>query len=198
MTRGSSIRLFAALLPPPECTEALAGWARSELAGPGRRLLAPDMMHLTMSFLGERPVPELATLTAALAEIDAKAPELGLGAPVFLPPRQPRTVAVEVTDDSGSLAELQRRTADALEAASSWQPPKRRFRPHITVARLRRDSVVEGVPGATPPLTFRPVALELLRSHLLPEGAVYEALATKLLYDGDECLDGPSSIRLAR
>ncbi|HUA11663.1 MAG TPA: RNA 2',3'-cyclic phosphodiesterase [Solirubrobacteraceae bacterium] len=198
MKRSPTIRLFAALALPRECTAALAAWARSELGAPGTRLLAPDAMHLTIAFLGERPAGELEELTAALEALDIEAPELHLGAPVRLPPRAPRTVAVEVTDPSGALAELQRRTADALASASGWEPRRRRFRPHITVARMRRNTPPPGAVGATPSLPFNPLALELLRSHLLPDGAVYELLATRSLHAAYERRDGPRSVRLDR
>lgn len=198
MKRAPTIRLFAALLPSPECTEELAGWARAALTGPGTRLLAPAAMHLTISFLGERPAAELEPLRGALEALDIESPDLDLATPVFLPPRNPRTVAVEVTDESGALADLQRTTTQALAAASAWQPPKRRFRPHITVARLRRDSVPDGPLPATPALVFRPLALELLRSHLLPDGAVYEALASRPLHDAHAIPEVPRSVRLER
>ncbi|MGA7703861.1 MAG: hypothetical protein WB998_03085, partial [Solirubrobacteraceae bacterium] len=62
----------------------------------------------------------------------------------------------------------------------------RRFRPHVTVARLRSsaDRRSKGSRGAertlapTPALSFVPGELILYRSWLSPEGASYEQLAS--------------------
>src|SRR5437016_4113004 len=67
------------------------------------------------------------------------APELSLGAPLWLPPKRPRALAVEVRDDSGALLRLQGALAEALAGTIDWQPERRRFKAHITVARMRAD-----------------------------------------------------------
>jgi 2'-5' RNA ligase len=68
--------------------------------------------------------------------------------------------------------------------ATSWQAERRRFRAHITVARMRgrsaaRRSSHAGEPAllATPPLSFTPASIVLYRSWLSKAGASYEALA---------------------
>jgi 2'-5' RNA ligase len=68
-----------------------------------------------------------------------------------------------------------------MSEAGGWEPPRRRFRAHVTVARMR-----EGALGAsyarplepTPQLSFVPVSMVLYRSWLAPAGATYEALET--------------------
>jgi len=181
MADGQTIRLFAALLPPAVCARELRAWARGALGAPGVRLLAPESMHITIAFLGERPATELPALVAAIEAAELPPPQLALGAPILLPARRPRTVAVEITNGGGELAELQLQTVRALADASGWEPPRRRFRPHITVARFRAGTPSPGALPVTPAISFRPVALELLRSHLLPTGAEYEPLASRPL-----------------
>ena len=144
-------------------------------------------------------IGELASALAPCARYSSI--DLALGAPVWLPPRGPRALAVEVHDSSGDLEHMQRELSDALARLSDWEPERRRFRAHITVARVRGAGARaagrhghraergggrarEGERGGgielpvTPPLRFAPEAIALYRSRLLPEGAAYEALAS--------------------
>ncbi|HEY1450283.1 MAG TPA: RNA 2',3'-cyclic phosphodiesterase [Solirubrobacteraceae bacterium] len=208
-------RLFAAIDPPRVVNEQLASWAR-EVAGAIRaqagpagagedfkvRLLAPETMHVTLCFLGSRPPAEMQTLAAALEALDGSVGELSLGAPLWLPPRAPRTLALEIGDADGSLADVQARLSDAFAQAVDWQPERRRFKAHLTVARLgrgkpsrrargrrpgrQRRGADEGASGPpllppTPQLSFRPTSLVLYRSWLDSQGARYEPVATRAL-----------------
>jgi 2'-5' RNA ligase len=199
MSRGTTARLFAAVDPPERVREELCAWARGAL-GPGLgrggaqrplRLLAPDLLHLTICFLGSRPVEEIEAIIGALKDGATPVGELSVGAPLWLPPRRPRALAIELHDPLGELARLHDEVRDAISAATAWDPegkrtrspaePRRRFRPHVTLARMR-----EGAAGRaglyhrelppTPQLAFTPEQLILYRSWLSPEGAEYEAL----------------------
>jgi RNA 2',3'-cyclic 3'-phosphodiesterase len=149
MARGATARLFAAVDPPAAVREHLAAWAR-EVAAALRaqagaapdaklRLLAPETMHVTLCFLGARPVAELDALATALERCEVpRAGELALGAPLWLPPRNPRSLALEVGDGEGWLERLQRAIVEAFARAIAWEPDRRRFRAHVTVARIGR------------------------------------------------------------
>jgi 2'-5' RNA ligase len=202
MSRGATARLFVAVDPPLEVREALAAWARNvgvaaRAVGGSRgalRLLGEHSLHLTLCFLGSRPVAEIEALGEALAAAGEHACELSLGAPLWLPPRRPQALAAEIHDHGGELERVQQALTTELSSVSSWQPERRRFRPHITVARLRRGgrtrrsgaerSAREGLEQslpATPRLSFTPQAVVLYRSWLSREGASYEALASSEL-----------------
>jgi 2'-5' RNA ligase len=192
MPHGQTARLFLALDLPRGVREELAGWARaatSSLAaargrsgdgGGGVRLLAPELMHLTLCFLGSLPAEEIEPLCAALAGCGAPPVQLTVGAPVWLPPRRPRALAVAVGDPQDALEGVRELLAQALAAAGSWEPERRRFRPHVTVARLRAGFASAGAAALTPTpgLSFRGDSVSLYRSWLAPSGASYEALAT--------------------
>jgi 2'-5' RNA ligase len=185
VSRRPTARLFVAVDPPPAACAQLSAWAR-ELAraasGTGwpLRVLAPDALHLTLCFLGARPVAEIDALAASLAPACAPLGELRVGAPVLLPPRRPRALAVEIHDAAGELAALHARLVAELAAVSGWQPERRRLRPHITLARVggaARGAEVPAMLPPTPGLAFTPRWLVLYRSRLDPAGASYEALA---------------------
>jgi 2'-5' RNA ligase len=210
MTRGATARLFVAVDPPAEVCEELLAWGRRALSSISRRgakpvdgdarLLDTDALHVTLCFLGSRPVAEIEPIGSALAGCASPVGELSLGAPLWLPPRGPRVLAVELHDREGGLRRLHEEVCGALSEAIGWQPERRRFRAHITVARVRgagrrrRRRSAEPARGrrdaggcheaeqralpATPPLRFTPSKVVLYRSWLSRTGASYEALAT--------------------
>jgi RNA 2',3'-cyclic 3'-phosphodiesterase len=188
MTRAATARLFVAIDPPARVREALCAWARSAV-GPARgrgsgasrplRLLAPELLHVTICFLGSRPVEEIEALAGVLGECAALVGEMSVGAPLWLPPRRPRALAVELHEPSGKLARLHNAVGLALAVEEARH---RRFRPHITLARMREGAAPRAreLPP-TPALAFTPDELILYRSWLSPEGAEYEAVGSATL-----------------
>jgi 2'-5' RNA ligase len=177
---SGSLRLFVAAEPPAAVCEQLADWARRALGrNAAIRRLDPALLHLTLCFLGSQPpaaVAEIAAVLAALVEAAAAVEDLAVGAPAWLPPRRPRVLAVEVGDPQGALRALHERLSRELSAALAWQPPHERFRPHITLARMRPGSARARELAPTPPLRFAPTAVTLFRSDLDAAGATYTAL----------------------
>ena len=183
MNRGAKARLFIAAEPPAEVRARLAQWARGAL-GPQRdgvRRIEPNALHITLCFLGHRPVEEIDPLATIVLDCAAEATGAGaldVGAPLWLPTRRPRVLAVELHDGTGALGDLQADVSRAVAVASDWEPEKRRFRPHLTVARMRAGTRIERRElAATPQLSFAPEALTLYRSRLARTGAVYEPIA---------------------
>ena len=185
---GDRGRLFVAASLPDGVRAELARWARLAAVGRlGVRRLEPETLHLTLCFLGDQPlscVSELAGVLGGAVEAVAGIGELALGAPVWLPPRRPRALAVEIGDPEGALRSLQGLLAADIAATIDWQPGTQRFRPHVTVARMRPGSTRSGTgerPGElvpTPQLSFACEKVVLLASHLEREGARYEELAS--------------------
>jgi RNA 2',3'-cyclic 3'-phosphodiesterase len=195
MTSAPTARLFVAVVPPEGVCEALAAWARTAVRGLGLRagaggtssvrVLSPELLHVTLCFLGSRPVAEIASIGGSLAECAMPVGELSIGAPLWLPPRRPRALAVEVRDDpEGGLAGLREALVGALARACGYVEERGRYRAHLTLARMRegpRGQARERVLPPTPALSFTPASVVLYRSWLSPAGASYEALATHTL-----------------
>ena len=146
------------------------------------RALQPDSLHLTLCFLGSRPLAEIEALAEALARGVAPVGELSLGAPLLLPRRRPRALAVEVHDPQEALSRLQARLLVEIARACAAEPAeRRRLRAHITVARISagaRHGAFGGALPATPPGRFTPRTIGLYRSWLEPAGARYETVAS--------------------
>jgi RNA 2',3'-cyclic 3'-phosphodiesterase len=195
--RSPTARLFVAVDPSQDVCEQLVAWTRGALRGIDRRstntparVLDAELLHVTLCFLGNRPVAEIDAIAAQLAACDGTSGELSVGAPLWLPPRRPRALAVEL-HDSGELAHLRAQFVAALREPGNWQAgggaprgadavgARRRFRPHVTVARMGRGaSRIDRVLPPTPSLSFVPRQLVLYRSRLSPQGANYEAIAS--------------------
>ena len=62
---GERLRLFCALTLPDDVLDVLERWQRDDLRGDARALRR-DQLHLTLAFLGHRPVGELAPIAGAV------------------------------------------------------------------------------------------------------------------------------------
>jgi 2'-5' RNA ligase len=180
-------RLFVAVDPPAAQRAEIAGWARRALPGLGDvpggvRPVAAEQIHVTVCFLGSQPAERIEEIAAVVRGASAPVGPLGLGAPVWLPRRRPRALAIELHDETGSLADLARDLGRDLGEAIGWAAESRRYRPHVTVARMRGGAVVPRALAATPAVSFEPEALTLYRSRLQPGGAVYQAVARIALF----------------
>jgi 2'-5' RNA ligase len=166
-----SMRLFVALDLPEEVVRALHAWARAA-DRPGLRVLDPASLHVTLAFLGSRPAEEAEAIGEAAAACAAPVPDLRLGGAAWLGRRS--ALAVDVVDAAGACARLQAAVQDALVALGAYEPEARPFRPHVTVARVRRGArVARAVPDPPTVGAFAGVALTLYASRLSPAGARY-------------------------
>jgi RNA 2',3'-cyclic 3'-phosphodiesterase len=179
-------RLFVALELPVETLSRLEAWGREALADPALRPVATASLHLTLAFLGYRPEREIGRIAAIVESLAGPAPEIVLGDPVARPERgRPRLYALPV--ESAEAVQLQAALEGKLVSARLYEPEKRPFWPHLTVARVRPESRgskrprrVESLPGPLPQGLLQSTScrrMALYRSELKPRGAIYTPLA---------------------
>ncbi len=179
-------RLFVALDLPEQVRAGIAGWGRRALGDPALRPVKAESLHITLAFLGWTAEREIARLTEIVEASGGAAPTIELGGPVPRPERgRPRLFALPA--DSPATVALQADLQEKLVAARLYEPERRPFWPHVTVARVRREergskrpAPVSKLPGALPRELLRPfggVRLTLYRSQLQPQGAQYTPLA---------------------
>jgi 2'-5' RNA ligase len=186
-------RLFVALDLPGAVQDALGVWVTRlpRAVRQGVRPVAAEALHVTLCFLGWQPEQEIEPIAAACRVVAAE-PEVDLAVlgPVWLPRRRPRVLAVGLEDRDGALERLQGSLSAALAAGSWYQPEKRPYMAHVTVARVSAGSRRPGEAGrgidraeltAPPSLTFPGSRVVLYRSRLHRSGARYEALAAVAL-----------------
>jgi RNA 2',3'-cyclic 3'-phosphodiesterase len=174
-----SARLFAALELPADVRAQLAEFGgaaagHDQALRPTRR----DALHLTLAFLGHRALDEVDPAREAVRAVaGTPAPTLALGGALWLAPRRPHVLTVALEDAGGALEALHAAVVAQLSAALPWEPEARPFRPHVTVARVRRDwrPGMRELPEA-PRARFTPEAVVLFRSHLGGGPVRYEPL----------------------
>ncbi len=177
------VRLFVALELPGGVVSALVRWRDDIVTGEtGLRAVPPSSLHVTLCFLGSQPataVPDIIAACGVVGSLPAAA--LTVERPVWLPPRRPRVLAVELGDAAGRLGDVQAALSDALHAGGWYTPEKRPYLAHVTVARVpgrmrvrpRELTAPESDPGG-----FTGSCVTLFRSHLSSAGARYEPLAS--------------------
>jgi 2'-5' RNA ligase len=179
-------RLFVALDLPEERREEIVAWGREALADPALRPVAPESLHITLTFLGYRPEQEIERIAEVVRENAGPAPWVELLDPVSRPPRK-RVRLYALPALSPGTEALQAGLAQALGAAGFYEPDKRAFWPHVTVARVRpeargsqRPAVVSEPPGKLPERLLEAQIcrrMTLYRSELQSTGARYVPLA---------------------
>jgi len=179
-------RLFIALDLPEEMRAGIVAWGRRELVDPALRVVPPESLHVTLAFLGYLPERAIDRLAGIVGGLESAAPEIRLADPVAKPsPRRARLFALPA-DSPGSI-ELQAELQGKLVTERLYEPEKRPFWPHVTVARVKsegrgskRPREVAKPPGGLPKDLLQParaVRTRLYRSELKPSGAEYRPLA---------------------
>ncbi|MCK9521304.1 MAG: RNA 2',3'-cyclic phosphodiesterase [Dehalococcoidia bacterium] len=184
------VRLFVACEVPDDVKEAIGGLITDLKGRSGNmvRWIRPEGVHVTLKFLGEVPVKQLPAIKLAIQEaVVGHAPfELEFSNIGTFGGREGlRIMWVGVAGDVLRLEALVRAVNAAL-AVVGFEPERRPFRPHLTLARVRDEigtrqrAEIEVEVGKTeiPQSSWRTTQVSLMRSRLTPQGAVYEVLAT--------------------
>jgi RNA 2',3'-cyclic 3'-phosphodiesterase len=179
-------RLFVALDLPDRIREGIVAWGEESLSDPSLRPVPVQSLHITLAFLGYRPEKEVERIAEAVRESAGAAPLVELLDPVQRPPRGRARLFALPALSPGTEA-LQTGLEERLVNEGFYEPEKRPFWPHVTVARVRpeargsrRPAVVSDPPAKLPEAlseAFLGVRLALYRSELKPTGAQYVPLA---------------------
>tara|TARA_R110002110_G_scaffold249872_1_gene466048 strand:+ start:1055 stop:1618 length:564 start_codon:yes stop_codon:yes gene_type:complete len=130
------LRLFVGLTLPDEVRRQLE-FLQTDL--PGARWVPSQNMHLTLCFLGEVDRHTAADVDLAMEGVRSTAFDLQLSGIDWFgqkaPGREGRLLYVDVVKNP-DLIQLQGRVTSALQRFGI-RPEKRKFHPHVTIARLR-------------------------------------------------------------
>jgi 2'-5' RNA ligase len=177
-------RLFVALELPAEVVEGLSSWSWAAFGDLAEvRLVRPESLHVTLVFLGYHPEREIERIADVSLEAEVGAFELRPRGVLPVPRSRPRLFALDLEDRGDEVVRWQQALSDRLEAARFYEPEKRPFWPHVTLARVKRGAKV-GRDRELPDLpsalmrSFTTSRVTLYRSTLRPSGAVYEPLAS--------------------
>lgn len=180
-------RLFIALELPPDVLEVVAQTQadlKRHVPSHVARWARPAGIHLTLKFLGDTPTGQVDDLKTALAEAAAGHSRFELsiqGMGCFPNTQRPRVLWLGVAGDVKPLRAL-RDDVERHIAPLGHPTEKRRFNPHLTLARAgrraSRDELAilgqisdEYDPGHL--ASWSVDGVSLMRSQLKPSGAVY-------------------------
>ncbi len=178
------MRSFLSLDLPHESRNALFALAAGVRVG---RQVSHENLHVTLSFLGDQADDRLEDLHDALSLFNAPRfflRPLGLELLGHGNAAAPRTLVLTIRPDPG-LMSLQAEM-DKLARRANMKPERRRFHPHVTLARFRKGlspheiEALHGFLAAHPGHDLSPIpatSVSLVASSLRPEGARYETLA---------------------
>lgn len=135
---------------------------------PTGRFIPAENLHLTLAFLGNVDDDRIAAVGDAVAEgarghdaIDTSLAGLG----VFPSRKRARVLWAGLADRQGRLRAIAAAVQAALEPLG-FEPEKRAFHAHVTLARLRQPGPVGVERVALEPLAFTIDRVILFRSHL--------------------------------
>lgn len=180
-------RLFCAVELPSKVRARLENHVRQ------LRAEAPDVaaswtrvenIHLTLKFFGNVDVKRIADISSAASraaqQFSAFEIEIG-GTGVFPKPSRAQVLWIGVNDASGRLSALQKELEKEF-ASLGFETEDRAFKPHLTIARLRRPEGARPLAEAHLKLQFPSQKITLnevvvFRSELSSKGSKYTAIS---------------------
>jgi len=174
------IRCFVAVDLPSAMRDQIATM-QNEIDVPGVKLVKPDLIHLTLKFLGDVAPRKVDQVTEALRNIEFPAFDAKVGGVGTFPGR---TIRVVWIGTQGNFFELHRHVDDVL-APLGFERETRKFSAHATIARVRRPNPEMNQLLASRLTPFKMVELGefqvdrflLKQSTLTPGGPIYDDLA---------------------
>lgn len=175
-------RLFVAIELPEDVKDELVGIA---FGVPGARWVDPDTLHLTLRFLGEVNGTVAADLGTRLAKLKTEPFPIRLADIGFFPPRGPAENLWVGVEKSEPLEQL-RKTIDGHATRLGIEPDRRKWVPHVTLARLddapeSRLARFAAEHSLYKSRWFDVEQLTLYSSRLLTNGALYQREAVFVL-----------------
>ena len=143
-----------------------------------------DNIHLTLKFFGNVNIDRIPKISAAVERAIKKFPRFSIGigkTGVFPKPSRAQVLWIGVNDPSGKLSEVQRQLENEC-AKEKFEKEDRAYRPHLTIARLRKPEGARLLADAHLNMDFEPAEMtvsELIvfRSELSSKGSKYTAIS---------------------
>ena len=155
-----------------EVPDAAASWSRVE------------NIHVTLKFFGNVEVKRIDKISAAAERVakEFSTFQIGVGETgVFPRPSRPQVLWIGVSDPSGQLNALQEKFENEC-AAEGFEKENRAYRPHLTIARLRKPEGARSLAEAHLKMEFETIQvnveeLVVFRSELSPKGSRYTPIS---------------------
>jgi 2'-5' RNA ligase len=163
-------RLFFALWPDASLRAELECRLPQLTAAVQGRAQRPDQWHVTLEFLGDVEASRQRALCEAADRVDVEPFEVLFDTLDHW--RHPQVYCLAATQAPAPLVQLVEQLRTGL-ALMGFEPEKRTYRPHVTLARKVRTARREPLPE---PLHWPADRFALVRSVIAPTGSRYEPL----------------------
>lgn len=184
--KDSKIRVFIAIELSQEVKRELSQAVRDlKRSGADVKWVHPRTMHLTLKFLGDISGKETRNIVRHLGEIASRtAPfDMVLGGMGVFPDRGAvKVIWAGIGKGAREAENLAGAVAERL-AVEGFPPEARKFRPHLTLGRVKSGKGRSDLKSAVLKAKVEPVKstvdkIVMFRSELTPEGAVHTPLAS--------------------
>jgi len=187
----AQIRTFIAIELPEEIKKEL-GVIQSKLDTSSKEYIKwvnTDGIHLTLKFLGNITEDRIKEIAQAMTNSVQGVRPFNLcleGLGVFPNPNRTQVAWVGLTGELDKLSTLQKQLEANLEKLG-FTPEKRRFSPHLTLARLRNQALpperqafgkLVSETGFKSDKVIKVTSLSLMKSQLMASGAIYSRIAS--------------------
>jgi len=176
----TEVRCFVAV-DLPESMHEEVGRLQQQIALEGLRLVRPELVHVTLKFLGEVPEGMIGAISQALESVKGRPFRGGVKGMGAFPGRSIRVVWLGL---EGEFESLQQKIEAALRPLG-FRRDERGFSPHVTIARVGQPSpevnrrlapIIASLAGVD--LGSFPVERFLLKKSTLTRGGpIYDDLA---------------------
>ena len=180
-------RVFCAIELPAEIRARLEDHIlrlRKEVPDVTASWSSVENIHLTLKFFGNVEVKRIEKISAAAERVVRQFSTFRIGVGetgVFPRPSRPQVLWIGVNDPSGQLSALQEKFENEC-AAEGFAQEDRSYRPHLTIARMRKPEGARQLADAHLQMKFETIEVELkelvvFRSELSPKGSKYTAIS---------------------
>lgn len=143
-----------------------------------------ENIHLTLKFFGNVALDRIPKISAAASRVAKEFSSFPIGVGitgVFPRPSRPQVLWIGVSDSISKLSGLQRRLEEECEI-EGFEKEDRAFRPHLTLARMRKPEGAKRLAEAHLQMQFYPAEIPLtefvvFRSELSSKGSRYTAIS---------------------
>ena len=181
------MRLFFALQPTAEQSEALLSQVAPSLVSQQIALIPATHLHATLCFLGAVAREKLPALCDAAARVRNRGVSIAFDALEFWP--KPKIICATASEQGASAASaLARALGDAVIEAG-FSPDIKPFRAHLTLARKVRAAQAAAIAlpqSLRPGFVVRCAEFVLMESRRGEAGSIYSVVARWPLYEKQE------------
>lgn len=187
MTVPESWRIFCAVELPSDVRMRLQEHVRklrAEIPDGAASWTRVENIHLTLKFFGDVNVDRISKISTAASHATEEFAAFKLsvgGTGVFPKPNRAQVLWIGVNDPSGKLLALQKGLEKEF-ASIGFEKEDRAFRPHLTIARIRRPEGARQLADAHLKTEFNPQEIKVselivFRSELSSKGSKYTAIS---------------------